>query len=639
MSADFARKKPRTTYDDLFIDIFENSPDILCVVEGDGGIINVSMGLLETFDYSRDELIGSHISVLYSKDLKSRLDEILSDVKKNGQARVRLDDRTKDGKKLDLKTVARLLRYGDGETDHILFSMQDVFKFTESELRESDYKFKELFDNMNSGVSVFEAVDGGNDFIFKDFNKSGEKIEKITRDDVMGKSVLDVFPGIKDLELFEVFQRVWKTGKPEKHPMSQYKDNRIEGWRENYVYKLQTGEIVAVYEDVTERKKMEDELSSSFEHYSAIVNSSDAFILELNRDDKLVFANSYATRILREVNEVILGRSPKELFPKLFAEELSDKINHVFDLGFSQQYESSVLLKQVTINVLVSLVPVYGKENVVDTVMVTIRDISDIKTAERLYLENLALEKASGLKNEFLANMSHELRTPLNSIIGYSELLLDQMFGKLNEKQRKQLDVIYSNGNALLDLINDILDLSKIEAGKIGLRNETLSMSELIEGVKVSIMPLLKNKRQVLETEIEPELKVFADELRVKQCLNNLLSNAIKFSSEEGKILVRVRRKDGKVETCVKDRGRGIPPDKLNSIFQPFYRVDGSTTADVGGTGLGLTITRMLVEMMGGDLWVESQEGKGSNFYFTLPIKPPDKVMRKITDADNMDVI
>jgi len=639
MSADFARKKPRTTYDDLFIDIFENSPDILCVVEGDGGIINVSMGLLETFDYSRDELIGSHISVLYSKDLKSRLDEILSDVKKNGQARVRLDDRTKDGKKLDLKTVARLLRYGDGETDHILFSMQDVFKFTESELRESDYKFKELFDNMNSGVSVFEAVDGGNDFIFKDFNKSGEKIEKITRDDVMGKSVLDVFPGIKDLELFEVFQRVWKTGKPEKHPMSQYKDNRIEGWRENYVYKLQTGEIVAVYEDVTERKKMEDELSSSFEHYSAIVNSSDAFILELNRDDKLVFANSYATRILREVNEVILGRSPKELFPKLFAEELSDKINHVFDLGFSQQYESSVLLKQVTINVLVSLVPVYGKENVVDTVMVTIRDISDIKTAERLYLENLALEKASGLKNEFLANMSHELRTPLNSIIGYSELLLDQMFGKLNEKQRKQLDVIYSNGNALLDLINDILDLSKIEAGKIGLRNETLSMSELIEGVKVSIMPLLKNKRQVLETEIEPELKVFADELRVKQCLNNLLSNAIKFSSEEGKILVRVRRKDGKVETCVKDRGRGIPPDKLNSIFQPFYRVDGSTTADVGGTGLGLTITRMLVEMMGGDLWVESQEGKGSNFYFTLPIEPPDKVMRKITDADNMDVI
>jgi len=248
-----------------------------------------------------------------------------------------------------------------------------------------------------------------------------------------------------------------------------------------------------------------------------------------------------------------------------------------------------------------------------------------LRNAERLKLENVALDEANKLKSEFMANMSHDLRTPLNSIIGYSELLQDQTFGGLNEKQHHYLDVILSNGTSLLDLINDILDVSSIEAGKLEFNFEQLRMDKIVKDIQTANMPMVKDKHHRLDVEVEPGLTVWADELRVRQCLNNLLSNAIKFTPDGGHIWIKGYKKDKLVEVSVEDTGRGIPSGKLGSIFQPFYRVNDEQGDITDGTGLGLPITRRVIDLMGGELWVESEVGKSSTFYFTLPAHPPSK--------------
>jgi PAS domain S-box-containing protein len=187
------------------------------------------------------------------------------------------------------------------------------FKDMEQNIRLSENRFRELFDNMSSGVAVYEAKDDGNDFIFKDFNKAGERIELVKKEDIIGKSVLEVFPGVKEFGLFDVFKRVWKTGNPERHPISLYKDSRIIGWKENYIYKLPSGDIVAIYDDITERKELENAISEKKELYSAIFEGipEGVFIMK----DKFLECNSQACRLMGCDRKDIIGHSPVEFSP------------------------------------------------------------------------------------------------------------------------------------------------------------------------------------------------------------------------------------------------------------------------------------------------------------------------------------
>jgi len=196
------------------------------------------------------------------------------------------------------------------------------------------------------------------------------------------------------------------------------------------------------------------------------------------------------------------------------------------------------------------------------------------------------------------------------------------MFGELNKRQRRQIFIIHSNGNSLLNLLNDILDYQGLNSGLIELKIKSFTLDRLIEDVHDEFAAKLDEKHHNLVVETGSYLKVWANEQRVKQCLNNLLSNAIKFTPADGSIRINARKDDSQVIVTVTDDGKGIPKDKLGNIFQPFYHVDGSSTADAGGTGMGLAITSTLVEMMGGRIWVESREEIGSEFHFTLPTYP-----------------
>lgn len=278
------------------------------------------------------------------------------------------------------------------------------------------------------------------------------------------------------------------------------------------------------------------------------------------------------------------------------------------------QSESPNAFSQDAVNILQTLA---------DQIAVAIDNARSYELAQQAIKEMRELDQ---LKSQFLANMSHELRTPLNSIIGFSRVILKGIDGPITELQQQDLTAIYNSGQHLLRLINDILDLSKIEAGKMELAMEdNVNIAELIESVIPTTKGLIKDKPITLIQKIAPDLPpVRADQTRIRQVLLNLLSNAAKFT-EQGSITIEAdlqRTPDNRQEIIIKviDTGPGIAEKDMSKLFQPFSQVDASPTRKTGGTGLGLSISRRLVEMHGGQIGVQSEVGKGSTFYFTLPV-------------------
>jgi signal transduction histidine kinase len=236
------------------------------------------------------------------------------------------------------------------------------------------------------------------------------------------------------------------------------------------------------------------------------------------------------------------------------------------------------------------------------------------------------LEVASQHKSQFLANMSHELRTPLNAILGYTELILDDIYGEIPKKARDVLDRVQRNGKHLLGLINDVLDLSKIEAGQLTLSLTDYSVSEMVHTVITAVEPLATGKKLVLKSELPPNLPMArGDERRLAQVLLNLVGNAIKFT-DTGEVAVRASAANGSLTIAVHDTGPGIPEADRARIFEEFQQVDSSATKKKGGTGLGLAIAKRIVEMHGGRIWVDSKLGEGSTFSISMPVKVEQQV-------------
>lgn len=239
---------------------------------------------------------------------------------------------------------------------------------------------------------------------------------------------------------------------------------------------------------------------------------------------------------------------------------------------------------------------------------------------QQLEARNLDVERANRLKSEFLASMSHELRTPLHTIIGFSELLTEEVEGPLNDKQKRFLGHILQDSRHLLDLINEILDLSKIEAGRLELQKEEMDFGGCLQEVVGGIEQQAAAKSIRLEVNNEYHGTLYADRTRVKEILYNLLSNALKFTPDGGNVWVDAVVQGRELHILVGDSGIGVHPEEHHTIFEKFYQVGSTTKGTREGTGLGLPITRKLVELHGGQIRLESSPGEGSRFSFTLPL-------------------
>jgi len=321
---------------------------------------------------------------------------------------------------------------------------------------------------------------------------------------------------------------------------------------------------------------------------------------------------------------------PKEFIGKRYSEVMPSYTHKLFAEAFDKSKKREVAEYEYWIEVggktewySVKLSPMIVDSEFEGCVAVA-RDITERKRGEQLEAEATATRIASQAKSDFLASMSHELRTPLNAVIGFSQVLQEQYFGDLNEKQAEYVSDILGSGQHLLSLINDILDLSKIEAGKMELELSRVKMKDLLKGSLVMIKEKALAHGISLDThttgELE-ELEIMADERRLKQVMFNLLSNAAKFTPDGGAITVVGKMEGKELIISVSDTGTGIAPEEQERVFEESYQTSSGIKDKTPGTGLGLPITRRIVEMHGGRIWMESEgQDKGSKFTFTLPV-------------------
>jgi PAS domain S-box-containing protein len=247
------------------------------------------------------------------------------------------------------------------------------------------------------------------------------------------------------------------------------------------------------------------------------------------------------------------------------------------------------------------------------------RTVQLVAANRQLELSNAEVARMSQMKSRFLASMSHDLRTPLNAITGFSDLLAEEGVGPLNRKQKRFIEHVRKAAQHLLEIVNDVLDISKIEAGRLELNRETITVAPVVAEMLANVRPLAKARNILIESKLTADLVVYADQVRFKQILYNLLSNAVKFTPEKGKVQIESLAERNHVRISVADTGVGIPAEEQAAVFDEFHQLGSKEQGTKEGTGLGLAITRRLIEQHGGRIWLESEPGKGSRFTFTLP--------------------
>jgi PAS domain S-box-containing protein len=376
--------------------------------------------------------------------------------------------------------------------------------------------------------------------------------------------------------------------------------------------------------DITRRRQGEKSLRESEEKLRLMFESLAMGIAVLDLNRKIVAVNDAKVRMHGYTSkEELIGRNLTELLPERDRDRATNNLKRRLERGFTGAVEYTLIKKD-------------GQEFPAEASTGVLRDASGMPTGYIAITEDITerkrmelkirektreVEEANRLKSEFLAQVSHELRTSLNAIIGFSELMLEKVPGDINGEQKQCLEDILDSGQHLLNLINDVLDLSKIESGKVALQLENIALNEVIDSLRSTIIPVLAKRKQRLQVEVEEGLPVVhADRAKVKQVLFNLLSNAARFTPEGGKIKIEAGHLDGWCQVSVIDDGVGIRKEDQKKLFEPFSQLDNSPTKDKSGTGLGLKIAKQVVEKHGGCIWVDSEYGKGSCFTFTLPV-------------------
>ena len=622
--------------------IYDTVSDIIFLLAIEAGeryrFISVNRAFLQTTGMNREQVVGKYADEIIPP---SSQPQVFRNYKKAIQERipVRWEEVSEypTGTKTAIVTVNAV--YNEtGICTHLVGAVYDITERKQSEkaLRESEEKFSKIFHASPVALTIRRVSDGR----YLEVNESFLKHLGYQREEVIGRTGLDIGAWANPKEREEMLQILREQGSLRNFE-SQFRTKSGEIgtallFRE--IIEL-AGEkyFIGTTLDITERKRMEDVVLRERDFSDALLNSLPGVVYFYDHTGKFLRWNRNFQIVTGYSANEIDRLHPTDFFVGEEKEYIARRIQEVFEKGQSYA-EANLLLKSG------KQIPYYftGRRLDIDGLPYLIGmgiDISERKQAEEeLRKLNLELEQriaarteelaaamlraqeSDRLKSAFLATMSHELRTPLNSIIGFTGVILQGMAGPLNEEQTKQLNMIRESSRHLLALINDVLDISKIEAGQLEIHKRPFDMRQAVESALRVTHPLAQKKNLQLTTSIGPGVgTINSDRRRVEQILINLLNNAIKFT-ERGEVRIECQVRSGWLETNVSDQGIGIKPEDLGRLFKPFQQIETGLARSHEGSGLGLSICKHLVTAMGGGITVESQWGVGSTFKFTLPV-------------------
>ncbi|MCK4281222.1 MAG: PAS domain-containing sensor histidine kinase, partial [Candidatus Lokiarchaeota archaeon] len=476
------------------------------------------------------------------------------------------------------------------------------------------------------------------------------KILGYSNDDMLGKTRLDLIHPDDIKQGMKALRNGFKYGEGIAELRLKHKDGHyvwIETKGKTYIDSNGETKALTISRDITERKKVEQKLKESEKKYRSILENIEEGYFELDLKGNYTFVNEYHSNFYGVPKDEMIGKNYADFVDKKYIKMLFEIFNQVYreevpsarfeieDIRYDGEkliYEGTCnikldsngkkigfysLTRDITERKRTEVLREKFTEQLKNEVKIKTKELQETVDQQKLYLDQIL--KASQFKTEFMGSMSHELRTPLNAIIGFTDLLLESSYGPVNEDQFDFLKDIKSSGEHLLHMIDQILDISRIEAGELILRFQEIHLKSHIAQIKSSIQPMYEKKKLKFEIiGLDTDKYIYADPIRLKEIFYNLLTNAIKFT-KKGKITLKILEKEDQWEFQVIDTGIGITKEDFNIIFKEFKRVESPEVISILGSGLGLPITRKLVYMHGGTIDFTSEVGKGSTFVFTIP--------------------
>jgi PAS domain S-box-containing protein len=617
--------------------IIDNSSDGILLINSKGVIVEWNKALEKITGITRKDSKGKHYSeintgilpddLIHSEKKDVYFKELMAKVQAGHHYKAYETEILSSNNKI--RKVQNALFPVSGADEQLLgIISRDITSSykAEEELKKSKQLLQSILDN--SPVAIYMKNSKG---VYELINKKAEELFDLTRNEIIGKTTDELFPyergqnvlSIADSSIlaenkpieFEgklTVKNTEKTFYTIKAPFNDLADNEVK--------------IIGILMDITRRVDAETMLKESEELYRQLIHTSPEAIVLNDKSGKVLFLSprnkemfnitdesTAKKNVLDYIHPDDIERAQKNM-ADVWANDVSVPNQYVFVKNNGEQFYGEVNSAVVK--------DMYGHPKAMISV---VRDVSERKKVEQeLISAKEKAEEADRLKSSFLANMSHEIRTPMNAIIGFSGLLSDDLID--NEKRKEYINIIEGNSSALLNLIDDIIDFAKIESNQLKINPAFFNLDKTLVEIKSYFDEIIisKNKQDVKlilsDLNIGSNIHVFADQLRLKQILVNLISNSIKFT-DSGYIMFGYQVIESTyLKFFIKDTGIGMPKEKHEVVFERFRQVDETFTRKYGGTGLGLAICKNLVKMMDGEIWVESEEGKGSEFYFTLPL-------------------
>jgi len=634
--------------------LFENSPMSIILLDKQGYIVDTNPANYYIFGYSKKELVNQNFkSILNDLITNNFLPSVMDFYEKliKGEIPESREVKTnkKDGRSIWINLQASFVRLGNQTLIQLISQDIDKIKKAEQKLIESEEKYRNITEQSLIGIIIIQ------DDLIKYVNDKLANLVGFSREQLMDLKKNEYLNLVHKEDRLFVSKQAKIKQKGQDNGLNHYtfrlvrKDRKIkwvEVFAKTIIFDGRYADL-GTFIDITEKVEAEQKIKESESKYRSILESIKEGYFEVDLKGNFIFFNDAVCESFGCAREELIGSNYDKYMDKKNLRKVFDFYNNVYKTGIGQTglrfeiinksgeklyVEGSVYLKldskgnkvgfygisrDITEKVKMEKLEIEFREKLEKEVNIRTKELKEVLDKQNLYLDQII--KASNFKTEFLASMSHELRTPLNAIIGFTELLLEGVYGDLNQEQLEFVSDIEESSKHLLDMIIRILDISKIESGQVNLKIEKIELKLLIDQIFSTIKPLINEKDiQINYNRISSKQIINADRIKFKQILYNLLSNAIKFTIEGQVTLTFIDKKDY-WEFNVRDTGIGIADEDYDLIFKDFKRIKSPFIEKIPGSGLGLALTRRIVHLHEGDISFKSKLGKGTTFTFTIP--------------------